>query len=246
MARQKHGSGKASRSLTRAAGMARNPGMSAKRTTTPAGGGKSKKLAARTPDVKQAAKPIRAAKSSSATRVETNRAKAETQTQKKGRAAPREASTGSALQSQQSRKRPSEKAAGSQMPAGGKRSVIQKTARPKSSRSRSGMLLARFAVGDVVRHKYHPFRGVIFDIDPVFANTEDWWLSIPEKMRPKKNQPFYHLLAENSETEYIAYVSEQNLVADTTGVPVRHPQVAEYFEEDDDGRYRPVFLAMLN
>lgn len=106
--------------------------------------------------------------------------------------------------------------------------------------------LARFAVGDVVRHKIYPFRGVVFDIDPVFANTDDWWLSIPEPMRPKKNQPFYHLLAENAETEYIAYVSEQNLLPDTTGVPVRHPQVADYFVEDEEGRYRPVFMTMLN
>ncbi len=105
---------------------------------------------------------------------------------------------------------------------------------------------ARFAVGDVVRHKYYPFRGVIFDIDPIFTNTEDWWLSIPEKMRPRKDQPFYHLLAENAETEYIAYVSEQNLVADTSGVPVRHPQVSEYFTEEENGRYRPVFMTMLN
>lgn len=105
---------------------------------------------------------------------------------------------------------------------------------------------ARFAVGDVVRHKYYPFRGVIFDIDPIFTNTEDWWLSIPEKMRPRKDQPFYHLLAENAETEYIAYVSEQNLVADTSGVPVRHPQVSEYFTEEENGRYRAVFMTMLN
>ncbi|MBY0227470.1 MAG: heat shock protein HspQ [Hyphomicrobium sp.] len=105
---------------------------------------------------------------------------------------------------------------------------------------------ARFAVGDVVRHRFYPFRGVVFDIDPVFANTEEWWLSIPEQMRPKKNQPFYHLLAENAETEYIAYVSEQNLMPDTTGVPVRHPQISDYFVEDEDGRYRAVFMSMLN
>ena len=114
------------------------------------------------------------------------------------------------------------------------------------SRPKSPVSEARFCVGDVVRHKYYPFRGVIFDIDPVFANTDEWWQSIPEKMRPRKNQPFYHLLAENAETEYIAYVSEQNLLPDNSGVPVRHPQVSEYFVEDDEGRYRPVFMTMLN
>jgi heat shock protein HspQ len=99
---------------------------------------------------------------------------------------------------------------------------------------------AKFGVGDVVRHRKYPFRGLIFDIDPVFANTEEWWLSIPEEVRPSKEQPFYHLLAENAETEYIAYVSEQNLLPDDSGEPLRHPQIAELFEPDDKGGYRPI------
>jgi heat shock protein HspQ len=97
-------------------------------------------------------------------------------------------------------------------------------------------------VGQVVRHRLYPFRGIIFDIDPTFANTEEWWLAIPEERRPKKEQPFYHLLAENSETEYIAYVSEQNLLPDVSGEPLRHPQVSEMFALGDDGTYRPLFL----
>jgi heat shock protein HspQ len=99
--------------------------------------------------------------------------------------------------------------------------------------------LAKFKLGEVVKHRLFPFRGVVFDIDPVFNNTEEWWLSIPENVRPSKDQPFYHLLAENSESEYVAYVSEQNLLPDTSGEPVRHPQVSEVFERDDKGRYRP-------
>ena len=101
------------------------------------------------------------------------------------------------------------------------------------------MRQAKFKLGEVVRHRVFSFRGVIFDIDPVFNNTEEWWLSIPENVRPSKDQPFYHLFAENSESEYVAYVSEQNLLADTTGEPVRHPQVAEVFVCDDHGGYRP-------
>ena len=92
---------------------------------------------------------------------------------------------------------------------------------------------AKFAIGQVVKHRLFPFRGVIFDVDPVFNNSEDWWQSIPEEIRPRKDQPFYHLLAENAETEYVAYVSEQNLLVDDTGAPVRHPQVREYFEGFD-------------
>ncbi|MQT11264.1 heat shock protein HspQ [Segnochrobactrum spirostomi] len=96
---------------------------------------------------------------------------------------------------------------------------------------------AKFGIGQVVRHRIYPFRGVIFDVDPVFNNTEEWWLSIPEEIRPSKEQPYYHLLAENDESEYIAYVSEQNLLPDESGEPVRHPQIDEIFVVED-GHYR--------
>jgi heat shock protein HspQ len=99
--------------------------------------------------------------------------------------------------------------------------------------------MAKYKIGQVVRHRLFPFRGVVFDIDPEFDNTEEWWLAIPADVRPHKDQPFYHLFAENSETEYVAYVSEQNLLPDTSGEPVRHPQVREVFETDDKGKYRP-------
>src|SRR5579862_2991844 len=98
---------------------------------------------------------------------------------------------------------------------------------------------AKYKIGQVVRHRLYPFRGVVFDIDPVFDNTDEWYEAIPAEVRPHKDQPFYHLFAENDETEYIAYVSEQNLLPDTSGAPVRHPQVAEVFERDDTGAFRP-------
>lgn len=101
--------------------------------------------------------------------------------------------------------------------------------------------VGKYMIGQVVRHRIYPFRGVIFDVDPVFANTEEWYEAIPEEVRPSKDQPFYHLFAENAETEYIAYVSEQNLLPDDSGEPVRHPQVAEVFERGEDGSYRRRF-----
>jgi heat shock protein HspQ len=103
----------------------------------------------------------------------------------------------------------------------------------------SEIRVAKFKIGQVVRHRLFPFRGVIFDIDPEFNNTEEWYRSIPAEVRPRKDQPFYHLLAENAQSEYIAYVSEQNLLVDTSGAPLRHPQVAELFEKNRDGTYRP-------
>jgi heat shock protein HspQ len=99
------------------------------------------------------------------------------------------------------------------------------------------MPLARFAIGEVVRHKIFDFRGVIFDVDPVFSNSEEWYEAIPEALRPSKDQPFYHLLAENAETNYIAYVSQQNLLPDDSDEPVDHPAIATMFDRED-GRYR--------
>ena len=98
---------------------------------------------------------------------------------------------------------------------------------------------AKFRIGDVVKHRLFPFRGVIYDVDPEFANTEEWYNAIPPEVRPRKDQPFYHLLAENAEATYTAYVSEQNLLPDGAGGPVRHPQVKEMFTELKAGRYEP-------
>ena len=95
---------------------------------------------------------------------------------------------------------------------------------------------ARFAIGEVVRHKMFDFRGVVFDVDPVFANSEEWYQAIPEPLRPSKDQPYYHLLAENSDSSYIAYVSQQNLVPDDSDEPVDHPAIAELFDLSN-GRY---------
>jgi heat shock protein HspQ len=98
---------------------------------------------------------------------------------------------------------------------------------------------AKFGIGDVVRHRVFPFRGVVFDVDPEFANSEEWWLAIPEEVRPRKDQPFYHLLAEGDEGAYVAYVSEQNLIPDMSGEPVRHPDASKLFSRFDQGRYTP-------
>jgi len=100
---------------------------------------------------------------------------------------------------------------------------------------------AKYALGQIVTHRVYAFRGVIYDVDPVYSNSEEWWESIPEDVRPSKDQPFYHLLAENEQGPYMAYVSEQNLVPDDTGVPVDHPDIDEYFDGlgDDGSSYIP-------
>lgn len=100
---------------------------------------------------------------------------------------------------------------------------------------------AKYSLGQVVRHTQHPFRGVVFDVDPEFSNTDEWYESIPEDIRPVKEQPFYHLLAENDQSFYVAYVSEQNLMADHSGEPVDHPDIPEMFGPFNDGIYAVQF-----
>lgn len=109
-----------------------------------------------------------------------------------------------------------------------------------TSQNSKAIRTARFAIGQVVRHRLYPFRGVIYDVDPEFANTEAWWRSIPEDARPRRDQPFYHLLAENDDGAYVAYVSEQNLLLDDSGDPVDHPQIEMYFGTHHNGYYTPL------
>ena len=98
---------------------------------------------------------------------------------------------------------------------------------------------AKFSIGDVVKHKFLNFRGVIFDLDPTFNNTEEWYNAIPKDFRPKKDQPFYHLFAENEEIFYIAYVSEQNLNIDISGIPANHPDISKIFSHFNGTSYIP-------
>jgi heat shock protein HspQ len=100
------------------------------------------------------------------------------------------------------------------------------------------MRIAKFGIGQIVKHRVFSFRGVIYDVDPVFANTEEWWLAIPAEVRPPKDQPFYHLLAENDQSTYVAYVSEQNLLADESGEPIGHPNTGIMFENFAAGQYQ--------
>src|SRR6476620_7623331 len=95
---------------------------------------------------------------------------------------------------------------------------------------------ARFTIGEVVRHRMFDFRGVIFDIDPVFANSEEWYEEIPEDIRPRKDKHLYHFLAENAESSYIAYVSQQNLLPDDEDEPFDHPAIDCMFEPFSGGR----------
>lgn len=98
--------------------------------------------------------------------------------------------------------------------------------------------VANFAIGQVVKHRLFEFRGVIYDVDPIYSNDDAWYESIPKELRPKKDQPFYHLFAENHESSYIAYVSQQNLVADGASGPINHPQIKNIFGDWMEDHYK--------
>ena len=96
---------------------------------------------------------------------------------------------------------------------------------------------AKFSIGNVVKHKHFDFRGVIYDVDFEFSNSENWYRSIPKDIRPRKDQPYYHLLAENNEITYEAYVSEQNLILDDSDEPIKHPLINEIFSGKNGSGY---------
>ena len=96
---------------------------------------------------------------------------------------------------------------------------------------------AKYTIGQVARHCVYDLRGVVFDVDPKFSEDEAW-STIAVDVRISKDQPFYYLLAECGDNSYIAYIPEQNLVADSSGEPVQHPQIGELFDLDDNGGYR--------
>jgi heat shock protein HspQ len=116
--------------------------------------------------------------------------------------------------------------------------MIERSGKAPTELAASAASAATFTIGDVVRHRIFPFRGVIFDVDPEFNNTEEWWNAIPEGIRPHRDQPFYHLLAENEEASYVAYVSQQNLILEADADPVQHPAVGQMFAAFEDGRYQ--------
>ena len=100
------------------------------------------------------------------------------------------------------------------------------------------MKMAKFEIGAIVKHRVYPFRGVVFDVDATYSNSDEWWDNIPEEVRPAtKDQPFYHLLADNAQSSYVAYVAEQNILLDDKADPIRHPGVLDFFDGIKGGKY---------
>ena len=93
---------------------------------------------------------------------------------------------------------------------------------------------AQFSIGDLVHHKLFDYRGVVVDVDPRLMLSDEWYETMA-RSRPPKDQPWYRVLVHNSTHE--TYVAEQNLEADPSGEPVRHPLIEACFQSFSDGRY---------
>ncbi len=94
---------------------------------------------------------------------------------------------------------------------------------------------ANFSVGQLIQHLKFGYRGVVVDVDPVFQGSDDWYNEIA-KSQPPKDQPWYHVLVDNA--EYITYVAERHLEADSSGEPVDHPALEAFFAQFENGTYQ--------
>lgn len=93
---------------------------------------------------------------------------------------------------------------------------------------------AKFFVGALIHHHLFDYRGVIFDVDPQFQGSAAWYAQMA-RSRPPRDEPWYHVLVHDA--MHTTYVAEQNLDADATGAPIRHPLLEEFFDGFEDGRY---------
>ncbi len=93
----------------------------------------------------------------------------------------------------------------------------------------------KFSPGQVIHHRKYDYRGVIVDVDPEFAGTEQWYDQVAVS-QPPKERPWYHVLVHGA--EHMTYVAEQHLEQDTSGQQIDHPALGRFFDHFSHGRYR--------
>ncbi|MGH7930242.1 MAG: heat shock protein HspQ [Candidatus Binatia bacterium] len=96
------------------------------------------------------------------------------------------------------------------------------------------MRKAAFSIGQIVHHKLFGYRGVIFDVDPQFLGTDEWYETVAGS-RPPRNRPWYHVLVDGQPAQ--TYVAERNLEPDESREPVEHPLLDHYFKTLENGVY---------
>jgi len=95
---------------------------------------------------------------------------------------------------------------------------------------------SRFHIGQLVVHQRFDYRGVVYDVDPVFMLSDEWYDEVAET-RPPKDEPWYHVLVDGGDVE--TYVAERNLLALNDDEPISHPEIETHFRQFDHGRYWP-------
>jgi heat shock protein HspQ len=93
---------------------------------------------------------------------------------------------------------------------------------------------AQFAPGNVVRHTRFDYRGVVFDVDPVFSGSDEWYEQVAQS-RPPRDQPWYHVLVDGA--EHTTYVAERHLELESPASEIRHPLLYRYFDHFQGGAY---------
>lgn len=93
---------------------------------------------------------------------------------------------------------------------------------------------AKFQIGQIIRHRLFEYAGVIFDVDPGFQGTEQWYREVALS-RPPKDEPWYHVLVNNA--LHTTYVAERNLEAEKTPKRIVHPDAERIFKGFDGERY---------
>jgi len=97
------------------------------------------------------------------------------------------------------------------------------------------MQQAKLNIGQLVHHKLFGYRGVIYDVDPEFMLTDEWYENVA-RSRPPKDEPWYRVLVDNELQE--TYVAQQNLEPATDLSPIRHPFLEDCFSSFENGHYR--------
>ena len=92
----------------------------------------------------------------------------------------------------------------------------------------------QFIIGQVVRHVLFDYRGVIFDVDPCFSGTEEWYEQVA-RSKPPKDKPWYHVMV--NDEPHTTYVAERHLEVDPSRGPIKHILLGTVFGSFRNGVY---------
>ena len=105
--------------------------------------------------------------------------------------------------------------------------------------SRATEVIGSFYIGQIVAHRRFGYRGAIYDADPRFMLSDEWYNRVALS-RPPKEHPWYYVLVDN--LEQTTYAAERNLASDIDNRPIKHPLIENYFGLFNGKSYEPLNL----